>query len=192
VIRLHPPTAATLLALLLVAAGCVSKGNTTYTHPGADLGAIRKVAVLPFQTLTGSRGDADKVQRLFLVELLATGVVDVVEPGEVAKLVAAERIDSTDALAPADLARLGKALGADGLFLGTVVDFADERIGATPAPRVTIELRLVEVQTGATAWSVNRGRGGAGLSARLFGFGGDSLTEAARRLLREELESLVK
>ena len=185
-------TMRTVLAMLLFAAGCASSHTTRYMHPAADLGAIRTVAVLPFTTLTTSRSDAEKVEKIFLVELLATGAVEVVEPGQVAKLVGAEGISTTDKLAPADLQRIGQALGADGLFLGTVVDFVLGRSGNAPAPEVTIQLRLVETASGTTAWSSSETRSGASAKTRLFGFGGDSLTEAARRLISEQLQGLVK
>jgi hypothetical protein len=76
--------------------------------------------------------------------------------------------------------------------MGSVVDFAETRTGTTPMPEVTINLRLVETQSGVTVWSASRTRSGTTASARLFGIGGQSLTEAARQLVREELSTLVK
>jgi hypothetical protein len=73
-----------------------------------------------------------------------------------------------------------------------VVDFADNRSGTTPAPEVTIQLRLVEVESGVTVWSTSSTKSGASMSARLFGVGGESLTEAARRVLRSELATLLE
>jgi hypothetical protein len=183
---------AALAAAPLATAGCASSGSSRYLAPEADLGAIRTVAVLPFETLTGERADADKVQRVFVGELLATGAVEVVEPGRVAQLLGREGVTAPGALAPADLTRLGQALEADGLFLGTVVDFAEQSTGTVRSPEVTIELRLVETASGRTAWQTTAGRSGPNARARLFGFGGDSLTEAARRLVREQLEALVR
>lgn len=179
-------------AALLLGTGCASGGSTHFTRPEADLGAIRTVAVLPFSSLTGDATDAAKVERIFQVELLALGVVEVVESGEVAQLVAREKIASVDALAPADLRRIGTELGCDGFFLGTVVDFAEVRTGSTPAPEVSIQLRLVESASGLTAWESSRGRRGPTVRARLFGFGDDSLTEAARKVIREQLRTLVE
>jgi hypothetical protein len=95
------------------------------------------------------------------------------------------------ALGPPELKRLGETLKADALFMGTVVDFSQSQSG-TPAPDVTIQLRLVETQSGVTVWSASKTRSGASLGARLFGIGGDSLIEAARQLLREELRTLLK
>jgi hypothetical protein len=182
----------TLLLALLLVPGCASKGSSRYTAAQADLGAIRTVAVLPFTSLTGDPTHATKVQRIFLGELLSLGAVEVIEPGRVAELAGTERLDATDALAPEDFQRIGQALAVDGLFLGTVVDFSQGYSGSAPAPEVTLQLRLVEVASGQTAWQTTTGRSGPNAKARLFGFGGDSLTEAARKLIREQLEALVK
>lgn len=178
--------------LLLLAVACRSGGSAPYLHPNADLGALKTVAVLPFDNLTQERAAGEKVQKIFLTELLSMGLFEVVEPGLVTKTLRAERIESAEGLAPADVQRIGKALKADALFVGTVVDFADTRTGTTPTPEVTLQARLVETQSGVTIWSSNRSRGGASLTARLFGVGGESLTEAARTLVRGQLESLTK
>jgi TolB-like protein len=180
-------------AVLLAVAGCASSAPTTkYVHPNMDLGAIKRVAVLPFETLAPDRSSAEKVQKIFLTELLSLDAFEVVEPGQVAKLLRAEHIDSMEALGPADLKRIGDALKAQGLFLGTVVDYSENRTGSTPAPDVTIQLRLVEAQSGVTVWTASRSRSGATTSARLFGVGGQSLTEASRQLIKDELSTLVK
>ncbi len=183
--------AAVAAGALLAAAGC-SHAVTQYIHPNADLAALKSVAVLPFQNLSNERTSADKVQKIFISELLATGAFNVVEPGLVSKTLKAERIESTESLGPVELKRLGEELKADAVFLGTVVDYAENRTGTTPTPDVTIQLRLVECASGATVWSASRSRSGASASARLFGIGGESLTETARDLVRQELHTLVR
>jgi hypothetical protein len=179
------------LAILAALGGC-AHATTHYVHPNADLGALKTVAVLPFENLTQERSAGDKVQKVFLVELLSTGAFSVVEPGLVTKTFRAERIDSPEALAPADLKRIGESLKADAVFVGSVIDFEESRSGSTPAPQVTVQLRLVETQTGVTVWETSRTRSGATVGARLFGIGGESLTETARRLVKQELSTLVR
>ena len=176
----------------LVAADCASSRTTKYLHPNVDLGAIKRVAVLPFENLTQERTAAEKTQKIFLTELLSLEAFEVVEPGQVTRELRAARIESVDALGPAELKKLGEGLKAQGIFIGAVVDYAETRSGTTPTPEVTIQLRLVETQTGVTVWSASRTRSGASASARLFGIGGQSLTESARQLIREELGTLVK
>jgi hypothetical protein len=179
------------LAALFLAGGCRSAGSR-YLHPNVDLAALKTAAVLPFENLTADRSAGDKVQKVVVAELLALGVFEVVEPGTVVRALRAERVESIEGLGPAEMTRVGTALKADVLFVGTVVDFTDNRSGSTPAPEVTIQLRMVETQSGVTVWSVSKTRSGAGAMAKLFGIGGDSVTEAARQLVREELRTLLK
>jgi hypothetical protein len=183
-------TAAALAAVVL-GGGCRSAGSS-YLHPNVDLAALKTAAVLPFENLTADRSAGDKVQKVVVAELLALGVFEVVEPGTVVRALRAERVESIEGLGPAEMTKVGTALKADVLFVGTVVDFADNRSGSTPAPEVTIQLRMVETQSGVTVWSVSKTRSGAGAMAKLFGIGGDSVTEAARQLVREELRTLLK
>ena len=184
--------AAAVFAVIVLSARCASTKTTKYLHPNVDLGAIKRVAVLPFENLVQDRTAAEKVQKIFLTELLSLEAFEVVEPGQVTQTLRANRIDSVEALGPADFKRLGETLKAQGFFVGSVVDFTETRSGATPTPEVTIQLRLVEAQTGVTVWSASRSRSGATTSARLFGIGGQSLTEAARQLIHDELSTLVK
>lgn len=183
--------AAVAAGFLVFATSC-AHSVTQYVHPNADLAALKSVAVMPFENLSADRTAGDKVQKIFASELLSTGAFSVVEPGLVSKTLKSARIETVESLGPADFKKLGEELKADAVFLGTVVDFAESRSGQTPTPDITIQLRLVECQSGATVWSASRSKSGASASARLFGIGGQSLTEAARDLVKEELRTLVK
>ncbi|HET7453840.1 MAG TPA: GNA1162 family protein [Thermoanaerobaculia bacterium] len=182
----------TAVVAVLFLAGACGHAVTQYVHPNADLAALKTVAVLPFENLSPDHTAGDKVQKIFSSELLSTGAFTVVEPGLVTKTLKASRIETMDSLGPAEFKKLGEELKADAVFMGSVVDFVDNRSGTTPMPDITIQLRLVECQSGATVWSASRSKSGASASARLFGIGGESLTEAARELVREELHTLVK
>jgi TolB-like protein len=163
-----------------------------YFHPSADLGTIRKVAVLPFENLSSEQAVGEKLNRVFMLELLTLGAFDVVEPGLVPKALRAQNIEAPQSMTPDDIKKLGKALDAQGLFYGTVVEFKDDRVGSSHAPEVTLNLRLVEAETGVTIWSCNASQSGAALSVRLFGVGGDSPTEAAQALIHRQLKTLVR
>ena len=180
----------TVLLLVVALSACRSAQQTSYVHKNADLGAISKVAVLPFDNLSQERSAGDKVQKIFYLELLALDVFEVSEPGQVTKILRSQT--STDALGPADYQKIGKDLGVDGVFVGSVVDFADAHAGGTPTPEVTIQLRLIETHSGSTVWSTGQTRSGASMSTRLFGVGGESMTQAARKVVRAELGTLLK
>lgn len=189
VFNAHPLRRLGVAALCLIVLACTTTRQTKFFHPNADLGVMKKVAVLPFDNVTQDKAAGEKCQKIFFIELLAAEAFDVVEPGQVTKTLKSQGAES---MGPADFQRVGKELGVDGLFLGSVIDFEDARSGSTPAPEVTIQLRLVETQTGATVWSTSETRSGAAVSTRLFGVGGESLTEAARRVIRGELRTLFK
>jgi TolB-like protein len=182
---------ASAAALLVFAAHCRTT-QTRYLHKNADLGAITKVAVLPFENLTQERTAGDKVQKIFYLELLSLDVFEVAEPGQVTKVLRADAPSGLDALGQSDYQKIGKDLGVDGVLVGVVVDYAEGRTGSTPTPDVTIQLRLIETHSGATIWSAGQTRSGASAATRLFGVGGESLTEAARRVVRSELQTLLK
>jgi TolB-like protein len=181
---------ATVLLLAASLAACRSTQQTSYVHKNADLGAIGKVAVLPFDNLSQERSAGDKVQKIFYLELLALDVFEVAEPGQVTKVLRTQT--TSDALGPAEYQKIGKDLGVDGVFVGSVVDFAETHAGGTPTPEVTIQLRLIETHSGSTVWSTGQTRSGASVSTRLFGVGGESMTQAARRVVRAELGTLLK
>ena len=188
--HMHPIRLAVVAAvLLLIAAGCRTSRQTSFLHENADLGAIQKVAVLPFENISSERTAGEKVQKIFYLELLSLRVFEVAEPGASARIV---RVSEVPNLTPADFQRIGKELGVDAVFTGSVVDFAETRSGMTPTPEVNLQLRLVECGTGSTIWSTGESRSGSTVATRLFGVGGQSLTEAARGIIRSELRTLLK
>ena len=181
-----------LVGLVMAAVSLAACGGTKtrYIHPNADLGAIKKVAVLPFENLSQDQTASERVQSLFLVELLSKNAFEVVEPGQVKKVLQGARIQSTASLGPGDFKALGEELVVDGFFLGTVVDFGAVESGSSTL-QVTIQLRLVEAASGATVWSASESSGGSSFWRRMFGVEGKSLSEVASELLRRELGSLV-
>ena len=74
--------------------------------------------------------------------------------------------------------------------MGQVIDYSDAR-GTGGAPSVTIQLRLVETASGATVWSTSKTQSGVKASTRLFGVSSDSITEATRNVIRDELATLL-
>lgn len=185
--RLHTYT---LLFVAVAVAGC--GGPTRYVNPRADLGGIKTVAVLPFDNVTNDKLCADRVQKIFVTELLNYGAFELVEPGQVIRTLRRDSLEP-NALTPDDIKRLGQALKADALFLGSVLEYDDGRAGGGAAsPRVTLQLRLVDTQTATTLWSVSRKKGGASMGSRLFGIGGPPASVIAEDLIRDELAQLTR
>lgn len=176
------------VAAALALAGC--GGGRHYIRPNSDLSTIETVCILPFENVTTDKLAGERVQRVFLSELLNLGAFDVVEPGLTAQLVRRGNLDVSTA-GPEELKRLGAELKAQGVFIGSVIEFEEGRAGANAAPRVTLHLRLVEVDTGRTVWSIQRTAGGMSLAGRLFGTGGTTATKVAEELIRGQLKELL-
>jgi curli biogenesis system outer membrane secretion channel CsgG len=180
------------LLLLFAAAlsGCKTSGR--YVHPSADLGAVKTVAVLPFENLVSDKLAADRVQKIFFTVLLESGAFEVMEPGHVLQAVRRAQMDP-GALTIDDIKKLGQTLKVQALFLGSVIEYDDGRMGGgVAAPRVKLHLRMVDTETATTLWSATPSQSGMSASGRLLGIGGDPASQVADDLIRSEIGKLVK
>ncbi|HSB70532.1 MAG TPA: CsgG/HfaB family protein [Candidatus Methylomirabilis sp.] len=181
-----------LLAGLLSLAGCGTLRPATYVHPNFDFSRVKKVAVLPLENLTTDQAAGEKMRKVVITELLATGIVDAIEPGQVNRVLAQQNIQSPTALLPEDFKRLGASLGAQLLVVGSVEAFDRVTVGGVQAPEVTLTLRGVDAESGTVVWAASHTEGGATFAARLFGLTGDSLSEVARKAAHEAVATLFR
>ncbi len=193
--RPRPPALRRLTPLLVVlsAIGCASPpAPTVYLHPNADLAVFRKVAVLPLENLTSDRFAADRTREILTVELLAGGVFEPLEVGEVNRVLRVQNLASLTDLGPEEVASLGEALGVQALVMGSVMDSTERRVGTLTAPQVALSLKMLDVQTGTTVWSVVDARTGLSTTTRLFGVGEETSSQAVRELVRQLLDELLR
>jgi hypothetical protein len=190
------PVAPLLLTAVSCLGGCGGTMKATqFTNPKFNFGFVQRLAVLPFDNESSDRQAGSRATRLAVTELLATGSVDVVEPGEVqtalAKITGAP-LGRPVAPSTEQILALGKALNVQGLILGSVTQSENLRSGAVPIPVVTLDLHMVETETGATVWAATHSEKGGSLSARVLGTGGEPIAETTRKCLHEALATLVK
>ena len=178
--------------LLLLAAACASPEPAAFVHPRADLSGIKRVAVLPFESLTGEREAGRKVQDLFTIELLALELFEVAEPGEVVRAFAKVSLDPNAALDPSDIKKLSEVLKVQAFFLGAVSEYRERPIGSLTSPEVAVAIRLVEVESGQVLWTAAAGRSGLPWATRLFGVNEQSLQETSLEVVREALRTLTE
>ncbi len=165
---------------------------STYVHPNYDFSRVKKIAVLPLENLATDQTAGEKVRKVVITELLATGIVDVVEPGQVNRVLGAQNIQNVVAMSPEDFKKVATALGAQLLVVGSVESYDRVAIGGIQAPEVTLTLRGVDAESGTIVWSASHTQGGATLAARLFGLTGDSLSEVARKAVHEAVVTLFR
>ncbi len=179
-----------LLGLLLTVSGCSSTLPTTqFTNPKFNFGFVERVAVVPFENLANDRQAGPRATRLAVTELLASGAVDVVEPGEVQaaldKMGARITTPSTE-----QVVTLGKALGVQAVILGTVAESTSVRSGSVEIPIVSLDMHMLETETGAAVWAATHTERGGGLSSKLLGTLAEPLAETTRRCVHETLKTL--
>ena len=182
--------ALTLLAVLVLS-GCSSNVATTeFTNPRFDFGFVERVAVLPLEDLSEDRQAGVRATRILITELLASGAVDVVEPGELRA--AAERIVRGGA-APttAEIIELGRALGVQAVMVGSVAQSEVIRTGTVAIPVVTLDLHLLETETGSAVWAATHTEKGSGAAAKFLGTSAEPLSATTRKCAQKALASLL-
>ncbi len=101
-----------LIPALLLFSACVTPNVAV--NPRADFAAIKRVAVLSFN---GPQGDL--AADLMTQSLVARGA-DVVERQRLADVMKEQSLSNSGSFDPATAQKLGKLLGVDALFVGTV------------------------------------------------------------------------
>jgi TolB-like protein len=182
--------AASTFPVLLALAGCASVPTTRFVNPGFDFGYVERVAVLPFEALGSDRQSASRTTRLFITELLATGAVDVVEPGEVRA--ALNRLKGIGLpLSSEQVIEIGGMLGVQAVIQGSVNESQMVRAGTATVPVVTLDVHMLEVETGATIWAATHTEKGAGFGSKVLGTGGSPISATTRECVKKIIKSLV-
>ena len=181
----------TLLAFcLLFVGGCATSTSTQYVRQNVDYKNLRKIAVLPFESLTTDEYAGEKIRKSVITELLSRGV-DIIEPGEVTKVLIDQKIKSLSSIRTIDLQNMAKTLGVEALMMGSVEAYDISRGISVTYPEVSINLRLIEASSGNIIWSVCQTSGGPGFWTRHFGAEGMSLSEAANKVVKEAIDTLL-
>ncbi len=185
-------TAHGLLLAVLWLTGCAGTAPATYVHSSYDFSRVKKVGVLPLENLSTDQTAGEKVRRVVITELLATGIVDVIEPGQVNRALVQLNLQNPTVMSPEDFKKVGAALGVQILIVGSVESYERVQVGGVQAPEVTITLRGIDVDSGTIVWAASHTQGGATVGARLFGLTGDSLSEVARKAAHESVVTLFR
>lgn len=192
--RFLPRTRLAIVAVSLAAAlaGCAgSMRPTRFTNPRIDFSFVERVAVLPFENFSSDAAAGPRATRLMVTELLATGAVDVVEPGEVSAALGKfpGRVTRPSI---EQVAELGKTLGVQAVIVASVAQSDLMRSGTVAVPTVTIDAQMIEAESGGIIWAATHTEKGSEMSARLLGTQGEPLSVTTRRCVRRLVETLLK
>lgn len=182
-------TLAIFIALLTLF-GCAGSHVTSFLYDGYNFDFVERVAIIPLDNLSDDRGAGARATQVLLSEILAARAFDVVEPGEVARVLGKFNTVRTSELTTEQITSIGKELKAQGLFMGSVNESATYRSGGSSVTKVSMTCRLVETEQGLTVWSASATAGGHGFWASLFGAGDQSTSEVTRSCVKKLLGSL--
>jgi TolB-like protein len=186
--NLNCPLLFTLCSLLIFIYGC-SSSLKQYIRPNINIGNIKTIAVLPFENLTQDRHADEKIRRIVIIELLSRNI-DVIEPGEVTKVLRELRLRTLASISNSDIKYIGETLGVDAVMKGSIGTFKISRGISVSYPEVSIHLMLLEATSGNIIWSVWHTAGGASFWTRHFGAEGITLDEAAKKVVKEAIDTL--
>jgi TolB-like protein len=180
-----------LLAVAMALAASACGGTTRFVNPGFNFSFVHRLAVLPFENLSTDQQVGARATRLFVTEMLASGAVDVVEPGEV-KAALGRLAGSSATPTTEQITALGKALNVQALILGNVNESTETRSGTVSVPVITLDIHMVEAETGTTVWAETRTEKGGGFGARFLGTSGEPMSETTRRCVRRLVHDLIR
>jgi TolB-like protein len=182
-------TSMLLAFCLFFVIGCGSISKHYYVRQQVDYNSIKRVAVLPFETLTSDEYAGEKIRQSVITELLSRGI-DVVEPGEVTRALVELKIRSLGSIRTTDIQTLAKTLGVEALMMGSVEAYGISRGITVSYPEVSISLRLIEASSGKIIWSVCNTSGGPNFWTRHFGAENISLSETACKVVKEAIDTM--
>jgi Peptidoglycan-synthase activator LpoB len=189
--RPRPFAALLLLAGTALSGGC-GGGSSSYVHPSIDFGYMRRATVLPFRNLTSDELADDRIQSIFLMELLEQDILEIVDTREAQAAMAAMNVRAGTELTPEQAVELGKRLSVDALFIGTVEEYGISRADRNRISEVTLVLEMVETQTGVVAWRSQVHRTGSSLAQRLFGGAPKDLYTVSRQAVVDAIGTLLE
>jgi len=194
VTRIVPPKVTGMrsiaVAVALLAACAASEHQ--FHDREMDFGAVRTVAVMPFQNLTRDTLASERVREVFSNMLLASGVVYVEPQGEVLRIISTVGIAIPTSPSIEEAVKLGKALKADAVITGVVKEYGEIRSGSASSNVVSVSVQMIETGTGKTVWYAASTKGGVTFMDRLIGGGGTPINDVTEAASRDLIHKLFK
>jgi len=180
-----------VLIFFLFIGGCGS--TVRYVNPAANFSYIKKIAVLPFNNFSDDRYAGEKVRNTLIVDLMSRGVFEVVEQGEVTKVLSVifrEAGVEEGKAVPIDIETLkliGEKLGVQAVILGSV----DEYSGTGGGNIVSIGARMLDTGSGIILWQAKNTETGKSVLRKLFGIEEIDRSELTKKVVKGTLDTLL-
>jgi hypothetical protein len=184
---------AVCFSCIIFCSACGGKSAPSYyVNQDIDFSFIKSVAVLPLDNLTNDKFAGESVRQVAISELLASGLVDVVCPGDVMCACETAKIKAGQSPNTEQIKAIGNALKVQAVIFGTLNKYGEIREGNVSAPEISITLMMADTNSGSIIWSVTKTYGGADFWAKHFGVKADTMSEAVLRVVRDSIRTLRK
>lgn len=181
-----------LLFFLVILAGCGGR-VVKYINPNANFSYIKDVAVLPFNNLGGDSNAGEKIRGALVVDLMSREVFNVIEQGEVSKILnivlRTAGGQAGMALQPDKemLKLIGEKMGVQAVILGSVDDYGS----SAGTSLVSISLRMLDTNSGVVLWQVKSTVSGSSFVRSMLGIGTKDMVRLSRKAIKKALNTLL-
>jgi hypothetical protein len=180
-----------LVFLVLLLTGCSARNNLdAFLREEVNLAYVKTVAILPFENNTSDPYAARRTREILSTEVMASGLFEVVEKGQVDSALRAEAVDSGAAIDATTLRRLGQRLGVEAFIMGSLDSVGESRSGNYSYTELTMTMRLVDSEKSLVLWQASGRGSGYSIWDRLFGFGAKDSFQITLNLIRTLLRSM--
>lgn len=158
----------------------------------ARAGDPPRVAVFPFENLSGKADAGDLMTHVFFAELARRGAWQVIEPGAVDAVLDTLGIRNPASLTGAQLRAAADTLRATQVLMGSVLESGVVRGEDGELPAVGASIRLVDAASGTVLWTGLKFRSGDDHET-LFGWGRERSAERlASKLARDLIDEMAR
>ena len=132
----------------------------SYRAADLDPNVPHRVCVLPLENVTRTPDAARVFAEVLTLRLAAAEGFEPVEPARLRAAALQAKVGSFITAGPAELRKLGDAVGTSLFLRGTVWTYDDVTDRGITTPAVQVELTLVDVETGRVLWAAQHERKG--------------------------------
>ena len=186
-------TGTVVLFFLIFVGGCGS--TIRYINPTANFSYIKKIAVLPFNNLSDDGYAGEKIRNTLMVDLMSRGVFEVVEQGEVTKVLSVifrEAGVEEGRAVPVDketLKLIGEKLSVQAVILGSVDEYSGA--GGGGGGVVSIGVRMIDTGSSIILWQAKTTETGRSVLRKLIGIEEVDRSELTRKAVKSALDTLL-
>jgi TolB-like protein len=183
-----------MLLLVISVAGC-SGSVIRYINPEANFSYIKKIAVFPFNNMSDDKFAGERVRNTLTVDLLSRGVFDVLEQGEVSKVMGsffrAAGFEEGRALEvdKETLKLLGERLGVQAIILRSVDEYKSR--GGRGSAVVALSVRMLDTSSGIILWQAKSTVSGSSPWRKIVGIEESDRSTIARKAVKSVLDTLL-